>query len=155
MAELETPCQTKGCRRKVRQSGRGRPRKFCLGCRPPEGAFVPTVPSTAKLVALPTRPKAEPKPQAREIEVPAPPPVEAVLTASTYAELEAADRVGTAKGVAALVAAAAIDRGGHPAAGLAALIKAHREALTAALEGAQTEADALDRLGDRRAERFA
>lgn len=119
------------CGRKIEYSGRGKPREWCEECRPPRnrGSQVATLPVAA--------------------------PVEGALTVATRSELEAVGRADSARGKAALAAAVAVDKGGMTAAGLAALLKAHREALDAALEGVRPVSDALDELAGRRAQRFA
>lgn len=66
------------------------------------------------------------------------------LTAATLADLAAAGREDTTKGVAALQLAELVDAGGYTAQGAAALVKAHREALELALAGAQGDADVID-----------
>src|SRR4051794_40391504 len=93
------------CGNKIVQPATGRRRTKCTDCSPPDkrqrGSRVVTLP-TVDVVAL------------------SPAPVEGALTAATRVELEAAGREGTARGVAALAAAAAVDHGGMTAAGLAA-----------------------------------
>jgi hypothetical protein len=66
------------------------------------------------------------------------------LTAATLADLTAAGREDTTKGVAALQLAELVDAGGYTAQGAAALVKAHREALELALAGAKVDADVID-----------
>lgn len=75
-------------------------------------------------------------------------PVGGKLTKATTAELEAAGRLESALGVAALTIAQRIDGFGlmDTGAGVAALIKEHRAALAEAVKDAEQTADALDQI---------
>lgn len=127
------------CGRRIEQPATGRRRSKCLVCSPPDRRTVtgsrrqPRVGApSATVAALPDRPAAD-----------------GPLTAATRGELEKAGRAGSALGVAALVAAATVDRGGMTANGLAALLRAHRDALAEALADAEPAADPLAEIGER------
>ena len=69
----------------------------------------------------------------------------------TKAELSAANRLDSALGRDALVLADRLDRSsGETGQALAALVRAHREALTEAVRGARVAADPVDELRARR-----
>lgn len=73
------------------------------------------------------------------------------LHAATHAELEAADRLETALGAAALALASRVDSGSaEQGSAFAALVREHRAALAEALRGANPAANPLDELKARR-----
>jgi hypothetical protein len=98
---------------------------------------------------VPVRPAPEETPSP-----PDPPVPGGGLTAATERELQAADRLDTAMGQAALVLARMLDSPGmDTGSSVAALVREHRAALTAAVANAQQEADPLDELAERRNQR--
>lgn len=72
------------------------------------------------------------------------------VSTATRDTLEAAGRLTTPAGAAALALAARIDADSDTGSALAAMVKEHRAALDAALVGAVVETDALDELRERR-----
>jgi hypothetical protein len=113
------------CGREIIQPVTGRPRKRCDRCSPKQD----TASRLAPVAALPAVLKAR---SGRS------------LAKRTLAELEAAGRLETSQGEAALSLAELFDAGGYTAQGAAALVKAHREALDLALAGAGSDADVID-----------
>ena len=80
----------------------------------------------------------------RVVQEPAVGPRPGRLTSATLDELQAVGREGSTDGVAAVVLAELFDRDGHTGTAAASLVKAHREALNRALEGAGESADVVD-----------
>lgn len=72
------------------------------------------------------------------------------VTGATWAALEAAGRVDTPLGQAAMVLAARVDAGVDTGSGLASLARELRATLDAATRGAQAAVDPLDELRARR-----
>ena len=83
------------------------------------------------------------------------PPIQAPsgLVSSTSAQLEAAGRLGSPMGQAALVLAARIESGHEHGSAVAALTRELRSTLEAALDGVRPAADAVDELRLRREQR--
>lgn len=78
------------------------------------------------------------------------------LAAATQARLEAADRLDSPDGQAALVLARRIDAGGaETGSALASMVREHRAALTEAVRDARVEADPMDELKGRRERKLA
>lgn len=78
------------------------------------------------------------------------------LTVATMAELEAAGRLNTALGQAAVALAGRIDTGAtETGSGLAAMVREHRATLAEALRDAEGQADPLDELQARRERKLA
>jgi hypothetical protein len=78
------------------------------------------------------------------------------LSAATAAELEAAGRLETSLGQAALVLARRVDGGDRePGSALASLVREHRASLAEALRGAQQAASPLDEVKARRDRKLA
>jgi hypothetical protein len=124
------------------KEGPGRPRKY-LPEHAPDQRKRPErrTPQLASVQAL-TAPAS--------VEAGAVPSVPSVL-AATLAELEAAERTGSPHAATALLLAGHLDAGKTTAQGIAALAKAHRDALDKALDGARPAADKLDEIAARRA----
>jgi hypothetical protein len=123
------------CGRMIDQPKTGRRRTKCETCsprreRPDRGAPVLHLPSPGRSTPSGSGPGPE---RARR-----------TLADATLADLVAAGREDTTKGLAALQLADLVDAGGYTAQGAAALVKAHREALELALAGAQVDADVID-----------
>lgn len=114
------------------QVGRARPRKWCTTCRPPRNRTKP--PAAVLKLSRPGAGRGGP------VATSSPTPV----TDETRATLAKVGRETSWQGAAALTVAREIDRGNASASGLAALVKSHREAMTAALEGTAPDADVLD-----------
>lgn len=134
------------CGQYIEQPATGRRRSKCLTCKPP-------------------RVRAKPPPKSPILAAPAPalaPPstvsggdVRPTLAEQSRRELAAADRLETHSGVAALMLAELLDKGGYNAQGAASMVKAHREAMAAALAGAKRADDAVDDLRERRRRKAA
>ena len=73
-------------------------------------------------------------------------PAEGELTVVTRSELEAAGRVGSAVGQAALLIAKHLDAGAETGSSVAALVREHRATLGEALRGVKVAGDPLDEL---------
>jgi hypothetical protein len=129
------------CGRIIEQPKRGRPRSKCLICKPPRKR--PKPPPTSPVLPTLIPPK------------PAEPSGRPSLSSRTLVELAGAGRESSAAGVRALMLAEAVDAGGYNAQGMAALMKAHEQALSVAMEGAPRAADAVDELRRRRERRAA
>lgn len=110
-------------------SGNGRPRAKCDDCRKPRNAPVRFVP---RVVAD-----------------------EAPIVRVTRQTLEAAGRLDTPDGAAAMDAALVIAAGGHTGAALASLLREYRAAMKDAQAGAQGAEDAVSDLGAARRARIA
>ena len=81
-------------------------------------------------------------------------PIATGLADATRRELEAAGRVDTSLGQAALALAARIDQGSDTGSALAAVAKELRATMVQALDGADVEADLIDELRARRVARL-
>jgi hypothetical protein len=126
------------------QQGRQQPRKYCETCRPPRKRPNPNAGPVLVLHA----------PEDARTAPSAPPAAEDLgVVAQTHRRLLEAERLETPEGAAVMLAARALERGDYNAQGLAALIKAHAEALERATRGAKVAKDALDELRERRAQR--
>jgi hypothetical protein len=78
------------------------------------------------------------------------------LLAATLAELDAAERTGTALGQTALLLARRLDAAGRePGMGMAALARQYEATLAAAVKGAARAVDPVDELRERRDRRRA
>lgn len=126
------PANICDCGRFIEQPRTGRRRDKCKVCRPPQRRARN---QTAPVIGLPAP---APGPDG------ASGPSRRSLAAATLADLSRVDRADTTDGIAALHLAELIDAGGYNAAGAAALVKAHREALVVALEGTAPTADVID-----------
>jgi hypothetical protein len=142
MADL---CSTPDCGKPITQpAGPGRRRSKCDTCSPkrerPERRQGPVL-----VLHAPEDARTAPS---------APPAAEDLgVVAQTHRRLLEAERLETPEGAAVMLAARALERGDYNAQGLAALIKAHAEALERATRGAKVAKDALDELRERRAQR--
>lgn len=116
------------------QQGSARPRKFCVGCRPPRNRPNPRV------VHLPDQDFDQEQPS--ELEPP--------LVASYRKVLDEAKRLGTPDGAHVMHLAVLFATGQHTAAGAASLSKELRAAMEMALQGAPRKPDELDELAARR-----
>jgi hypothetical protein len=117
-----------GCGKPIEQPATGRRRRKCTSCSPVRDQSHRKAPVLAM-------PGLQERGERRRS-----------LAEQTRIELEAAGRQETAHGIAALGLAELFDAGGYNAQGAAALVKAHRDALAVALEGADREADVIDRI---------
>lgn len=108
--------------------GRGRPRTKCLDCAPRRGAS-----QAARDIAARPAPKA------------------GTLAGAVVRELEAAGRLDTSAGLAAVVLAQRIAAGEDTGAGIAAMAKQLGATMADALRGVAVEGDPLDELRARRA----
>lgn len=136
MAVKVCPGKTGACGRPLPPPvGQGRPREFCAECSPQRQR-----PSRPLRVAPDAVVVARPRP----VPVAAVPVGEVLLYPSTLATLEGAGVLGHWGATAALLMAQRVDGCDVVGAPLAAMIKAHRDSMTAALAESGAEGDALD-----------
>jgi hypothetical protein len=126
------------------QTKPGRPRTKCLECSPPRNR---PERRQGPVLVLHAPEDAHPAPTAT------PASEDLGVVTQTRRRLLEAERLETPEGAAVMLAAQALERGDYNAQGLAALIKAHAEALERATRGAKSAKDALDELRERRAQR--
>jgi hypothetical protein len=136
--------------------------KSCAVCRKPFEAKRPA----AKYCGQTCRQRAHRRPDAaaesKVLELPAEPTSELApavggsVTAATVAELEAAGRLETALGQAAVALARRIDAGAsEPGSSFASLVRQHGATLTEAVKDAKTAVNPLDELKSRRERKLA
>jgi len=121
--------------------GMGRPAEYCV-----EHKARPSKPRRLKVADAADAPPSMPSPTERPRPLPAEdaPAAEVLLYPSTLATLEAAGAVEHWAGQAALATAQRIDGCDLVGSPYAAMIKAHRDSMRAALDDSATETDALD-----------
>lgn len=114
------------------QTEKGRPRKYCVACRPPRARREPGARAHAQ-------------------------PVEDQNLIDRYtAELEEAGRLDTPDGAHVMLLARLLARGGHSASGAAALSRELRTAMNVALRDLGSDGgDLVDELARRREEKLA
>jgi hypothetical protein len=119
-------------------------RKVCAVCSEPFEAKRNTAKYCSKRCNVRAARQPKPERHAAPLTADPPPPVPSLL-AATLAELERAGSRDSAAGAAALALAARVDAGGgENGAGLAALVREHRSALSAALDRAAPPADPVE-----------
>jgi hypothetical protein len=127
--------------------GMGRPREYCADCSPQR---IRPGPSLRRLRVAPDVATSEPSPPPAERPRPAPPEpgatpaAEVLLYPSTLATLRAAGALEHWGASAALLMAQRIDGCDIVGSPLAAMIKAHRDSMSAALADSAADGDALD-----------
>lgn len=139
------------CGKVIAQPSTGRRRQKCEECSPKRER--PDRKAKRLAVVTPLKPAPAPNPAPVTPPPPAAPPTwegPGAVESATLEELKAAGREASSLGQEALLLARLLDDGGYTAQGAAALAKARREALEAALKGAKKSASALDDLRNRR-----
>jgi hypothetical protein len=135
-------------------------RKTCADCREPFEAKRPSARFCSAKCRQRAHRRAGGAAGGEVLELPAEPSSEPAaggsVTEATVAELEAAGRLGTALGQAAVALARRIDAGAsEPGSSFASLVRQHGATLAEAVKDAAAKADPLDELRSRRERKFA